>query len=177
MSLSILKTGTLLQQLQGTTTEVQVTQMKAVNQLTHMLQTLSDHSLSESEKLVCFAKIAGYIQVATLFLGPLLVLSAILAAGGALSALLSQAAFAGAEGCLHLTQGVLTAIQGGLETATSEKKANLQKNKATITALQINSEDILTNIEKELEKSSKSVEGGIKVINNQEKIANQQTIR
>ncbi len=91
MSLSILDTSLLLKGLQGANTKVQVTQMGTVNQLTQTLQILANHSLLEAEEMVFISKIAGYVQIATLFLGPLLVLGGVLAAEGALSSLLSEA--------------------------------------------------------------------------------------
>ncbi|KAG6558962.1 hypothetical protein RHABOEDO_001556 [Candidatus Rhabdochlamydia oedothoracis] len=177
MSLSILETSSLLQHLQGASTKVQVTQMETVNQLTQMLQTLADQSLSEAEKMAFITKIAGYVQIATLFLGPLLVLGGILAAGGALSGLLSEAAVAGAEGSLNLTQGVLGGTQGVLETTSSEKKANIQKDKTSIAALQTNSDDTLKTVEKEMEETKEYTEGVIKILNNDAKIAAQKTMQ
>ena len=98
MSLSILNTSSLLKGLQEANTKVQVTQLGTVNQLTQALQILSNQSLSEAEEMAVISKIAGYVQVVTLFLGPLLVLGGVLEAGGAVSSLLSEAAVAGGQG-------------------------------------------------------------------------------
>lgn len=175
MSLSILDTSLLLKGLQGANTKVQITQMGSVNQLTQVLQILANHSLSEAEEMAFISKIAGDIQMATLFLGPLLALGGILAAGGALSGLLSEAAVAGAEGSLQLTQGVISGTQGVLETTSSEKRANIQKDKTSITTLQTNSDDALKTVEKEIEETKEYTEGVIKILDNDAKIASQKT--
>ncbi|MDR2539466.1 MAG: hypothetical protein LBC45_02470 [Chlamydiales bacterium] len=177
MSLSILETGALFKHLQGANTKVQVTQMDTVHQLTQMLQTLADQRLSEAEEMALIAKIAGYVQIATLFLGPLLILGGILAAGGALSGLLSEAAVLGTQGSLQLTQGVLAGTQGVLDVTSEEKKANIQKDKVNITSLQRNSDDALKTIEKEMQETQERTEGAIKILHNDAKIADQKTIR
>lgn len=177
MSLSILETSSLLNHLQGANIKVQVTQMDTVNRVTQMLQVLADHSLSETEEMAVISKIAGYVQIATLFLGPLLVLGGVLASGGALSGLLSEAAVAGAQGSLQLTQGVLGGTQGVLDATSSEKKANIQKDKTSITALQTNNDDTLKTVDKEMEETKEYTEGAIKILNNDAKIAGQKTIQ
>jgi len=177
MSLSILETSSLLKHLQGASTKVQVTQMDTINKLTQMLQTLADHSLSEAEEMAVISKIAGYVQIATLFLGPLLILGGVLAAGGALSSLLSEAAVAGAQGSAQIIQGVLGGTQGVLEAASSEKKANIQKDKVSTTTLQRNNDNTLKTVEKEMEETKEYTEGVIKILNNDTRIAGQKVIQ
>lgn len=176
MSLSILDTSSQLQHLQGANTKVQVTQMGTVNQLTQALQILANHSLSEAEEMAVISKIAGYVQIATLFLGPLLVLGGVLAAGGALSSLLSEAVVAGAQGSTQIIQGVLGGTQGALEAASSEKKANIQKDKVCTTTLQRNNDDTLKTVEKEMEETKEYTEGVIKILNNDARIGSQRVI-
>lgn len=177
MSLSILETSSLLKHLQGTSTKVQVTQMDTVNQLTQMLQVLADHSLSEAEEIAVISKITSYVQIATLFLGPLLALSGILATGGVLSGLLSEASVAGAEGFLQLMQGAVSGTQGVLDATSSEKKANIQKDKTSSVTFQTNNDDTLKTVEKEMEETKEYTEGVIKILNNDAKIAGQNTIQ
>ncbi|HEV3269447.1 MAG TPA: hypothetical protein VGZ69_02220 [Candidatus Rhabdochlamydia sp.] len=175
MSLSILDTSSLLQHLQGASTKVQVTQMDTVNKLTQALQLLANHSLSEAEEMALISKIAGYVQMATLFLGPLLVLGGVLASGGAF--LFSEAVVAGAEGSTQIIQGVLGGTQGILEATSSEKKANIQKDKVCTTTLQRNNDDTLKTVEKEMEETKNYTEGVIKILSNDEKIGNQKVIQ
>ncbi|PWU13323.1 MAG: hypothetical protein C5B45_06145 [Chlamydiae bacterium] len=173
MSLSILDTSLLLKGLQGANTKIQVTQMGTVNQLTEALQILANHSLSEAEEMAFITKIAGYVQIATLFLGPLLVLGGVLSAGGALSSLLSEAAVAGAQGTAQIIQGVLGGTQGALEAVSSEKKANIQKDKVCSTTLQRNNDDTLKTVDKEMEETKTYTEGVIKILDNDARIASQ----
>lgn len=177
MSLSILDTSLLLKGLQGANTKVQVTQMGTVNQLTQTLQILANHSLSEAEEMVFISKIAGYVQIATLFLGPLLVLGGVLAAGGALSSFLSEAFVAGAQGSTQIIQGVLGGTQGVLEATSSEKKANIQKDKVCTTTLQKNNDDTLKTVEKEMEETKEYTEGVIKILNNDARMGSQKVIQ
>lgn len=177
MSLSILDTSLLLKGLQGANTKVQVTQMGTVNQLTQTLQILANHSLSEAEEMVFISKIAGYVQIATLFLGPLLVLGGVLAAGGALSSFLSEAFVVGAQGSTQIIQGVLGGTQGVLEATSSEKKANIQKDKVYTTTLQKNNDDTLKTVEKEMEDTKEYTEGVIKILNNDARIGSQKVIQ
>lgn len=177
MSLPIFETGSRLKCLQGDNTKIQVAQMGTVNQVTQMLQVLANHSLSEAEEMAVISKIAGYVQIATLFLGPLLVLSGVLAAGGALSSLLSEAAVAGAQGSTQILQGVLGGTQGALEAASSEKKANIQKDKVSTTTLQKNTDDILKTVGKEIEETKEYTEGVIKILSNDAKITGQKVIQ
>ena len=176
MSLSILETSSLLKHLQGASTKVQVTQMDTVNQVTQMLQALADHSLSEAEEVAVISKIAGYVQLATLFLGPLLMLGGILATGGALSGFLGEAAAAGAQGSAQIIQAILGGTQGALEAVSSEKKANIQKDKMSTTNLQRSNDDILKTVEIEMQETKEYTEGAIKILNNDARIADQKTM-
>lgn len=177
MSLSILNTSSLLKGLQEANTKVQVTQLGTVNQLKQALQILSNQSLSEAEEMAVISKIAGYVQVVTLFLGPLLVLGGVLEAGGAVSSLLSEAAVAGGQGSSQIIQGVLGGTGGVLEATSSEKKANIKKDNVSTTTLQRNNDDTLKTVEKEIEETKEYTEGVIKILNNDARIGSQKIIQ
>lgn len=158
-------------------TKVNLTQMETTNRLTDMLQVLADQSLSESEKMAFFSKVAGYIQMASLFLGPLLVVGSVLATGGAVASLIGEAAITGIEGSAQLTQGVLAGTQGGLEATSSEKRANIQKYKTATTTLQQSTDDTINGLEHQNEIAQKHTDGALKILNNDERIGCQKTIQ
>jgi hypothetical protein len=170
--LSTLEKGRFLVSMQKDMSKIESTQMDTADTLAKMLQVLADQSLSESERMAFFLKVAGYIQMATLFLGPLLVVGGILAAGGTFSALLASI-----ESSAQLTQGALAGTQGALEAVSSEKKANIQKEKTATTSLQQSMDDTLNSLENQNEIAQKHTEGALKILNNDKRIGRQKTVQ
>ncbi|MGL5625952.1 MAG: hypothetical protein ACRDDW_00335 [Candidatus Rhabdochlamydia sp.] len=170
--LSTLEKGRFLVSVQKDMSKVEITQMNTSNKLTEMLQVLADQSLSESERMAFFSEVAGYVQIASLFLAPLLVVGGILAAGGAFSALLGSI-----ESSAQLTQGALAGTQGALEAASSEKRANIQKDKTATTTLQRSMDDALNCLENQKEMAQKHTEGALKILNNDARMGRQKTVQ
>lgn len=171
--LSTLEKSRFLGSVQKDTTKVEIAQMDTVSKLTKMLQALADQSLLQGEKMALVSEIAGYVQIATLFLGPLLVVGGVLATGGALTSLLSEAAITGVESSAQLSQGLLGGTQGVLEATSSQKRASIQKDKVATTILQQNMDDTLNSLENQKEMAQRNTEGALKVLNNDVKIARQ----
>jgi hypothetical protein len=97
----------------------------------------------------------------------------LVAGEGVLSSLFSETAIAGVESSAQLTQGVLAGTQGALEAASSEKKANIQKDKTVTTTLQQSMDDALNSLENQNEIAQKHTEGALKILNNDKRIGRQ----
>jgi hypothetical protein len=175
--LSILQKSAFLKDAQASIAEVEKNQLSSTDTLTKSLQILADGNLSEGAKMALIAEIAGYVQLASFFLAPLLIVGGILAASGSLTALLSEAAISGTEGAAQLAQGVLSGTQGMLDASSSDIKATMQRNKTATTNMQQNIDDTLGSTKQQSERAQQQTSIANKVLDNDAQITRQKTIQ
>lgn len=175
--LSILKKSASLVQSQASINEVEKNQLSAAETMTKALQVVADRNLAEGKKMALISEIMGYVQIASLFLGPLLIVSGILAAGGTLTSLLGEATISGIEGATQLTQGVLAGTEGALDATSTSIKSDIQKNTVATTTLQKNIDDILESAKEQSDRARQQTAMANKVLNNDARIGRQKTVQ
>ena len=164
-------------QSQASVNQVEKNQLSATDTLTKTLQILADRNLAEGEKMALIAKIAGYVQLASFCLAPLLIVGGILAATGTLTSLIGEATMSGLEGSLQLAQGALMGSQGVLDSASGGVQSTIQKNKVATTTLQKNIDGVLESAKDQSARAQQQTAIADKVLENDARIGRQKTIQ
>lgn len=164
-------------QSQASVNQVEKNQLSATDTLTKTLQILADRNLAEGEKMALIAKIAGYVQLASFCLAPLLIVGGILAATGTLTSLIGEATMSGLEGSLQLAQSTLMGTQGVLDSASGGVQSTIQKNKVATTTLQKNIDGVLESAKDQSTRAQQQTAIADKVLENDARIGRQKTIQ